>query len=159
MNTTVQYAEQLCKRRGLRWTALRQRVFEILVQATAPMSAYDILAQLDDDPNSRRKPSAPPTVYRALDFLMSQGLVHRLAQLNAYVPCDSPDCHHNGYFLICKQCGEVTEIVDDRIDSAVKLALAERDFIGSDHNIEITGRCLKCQAKGAPTYRNDSHLR
>ena len=98
-------AAVLCTRRGARLTRLRRRVLELVWQGHAAVKAYDILHEL----GSAAGTAKPPTVYRALDFLMAHGLVHRLESLNAYVGCPDPDAAHEGQFLICDACGAVSE--------------------------------------------------
>jgi len=77
-------AETICARQGLRLTALRKRVLELVWASHKPLGAYDILGVLSDEDGRR---AAPPTVYRALDFLLENGLVHRIASLNAITDC------------------------------------------------------------------------
>src|SRR3546814_13619005 len=81
-------ADSLCARQGVRLTALRKRVLELVWQSHKPLGAYDILAQLTEQDGRR---AAPPTVYRALDFLLENGLVHRIASLNAFIGCNHPE--------------------------------------------------------------------
>src|SRR5918999_799750 len=90
-------AAVLCDQRGARLTPLRRRVLELVWRGHEPVGAYDLLAQMGR--------AAPPTVYRALDFLIEQGLVHRIESLNAYVGCDRPEAAHASQFLICTDCG------------------------------------------------------
>ena len=101
-------AERLCAHRGARLTMLRRRVLERVWRSHAPVGAYDILDTLRT--GSRR--AAPPTVYRALAFLIEHGLVHRLESRNAYVGCAMPAVPHSGQFLICHDCGSVGELAD-----------------------------------------------
>src|SRR5690606_9768433 len=101
IDAALDRAAELCARRGARLTRLRRRVLELVWQGHAAVKAYDLLAELE-----RKGASAkPPTVYRALDFLMAHGLVHRLESLNSYVGCPQPDAPHAGQFLICDSCG------------------------------------------------------
>jgi Fur family zinc uptake transcriptional regulator len=83
----------LCAQKGLRLTALRRRVLELVWQSHKPLGAYDILAVLSEQDGRR---AAPPTVYRALDFLLENGLVHRISSLNAFVGCDAPGTRASG---------------------------------------------------------------
>ena len=93
-------AEEVCRRRGLRLTETRRRVLEIVWNSHKPVGAYDILEELGRD----GKRPAPPTVYRALDFLIEAWLVHRLDSLSAFIGCSDPSHAHTGQFLICSEC-------------------------------------------------------
>ncbi|MDO6806861.1 transcriptional repressor, partial [Wenyingzhuangia sp. 1_MG-2023] len=77
------------------------RVLELIWQSHKPVGAYELLPALANDGFN----SAPPTVYRALDFLLDLGLVHRLHSLNAYVGCNHPGANHPVCFFICEHCG------------------------------------------------------
>ena len=99
-------ADALCARQGVRLTELRRRVLELVWQSHKPLGAYDILAVLSETDGRR----APPTVYRALDFLQENGLVHRIASLNAFVGCNNPEHSHQGQFLICRTCHTAIEL-------------------------------------------------
>lgn len=139
----IRQAERLCRQRGVRLTRQRLCVLEILARAGAPQSAYDILAAL-----RRRWPgAAPPTVYRALEFLQRQGLVHRLATLQAYVTCDHPDRPHGGQFLICSDCGRVEELEDPAVESSLEHAAEAAGFRPAGEVVELTGHCWHCQRR------------
>ena len=93
-------AAALCRDRGVRLTPIRRRVLELVWSGHRPLGAYDILDALQ----AERRGAAPPTVYRALDFLREQGLVHRIESRNSFVGCPDPDTPHGGQFLICRTC-------------------------------------------------------
>jgi len=99
-------AEQLCSLSGARLTPLRKEILELILNATGPVGAYDLLAKLK---SASERPAAPPTVYRTLDFLLGKGLIHRLTSINAYIPCCHPREGHQAAFLICTQCHIVKE--------------------------------------------------
>jgi Fur family zinc uptake transcriptional regulator len=108
-------AARLCTERGARLTPLRRRVLELIWRGHAPakhapVRAYDLLARLSD----KGARAAPPTVYRALEFLLAHGLIHRIESLNAYVGCMHPEGAHGGQFLICEDCGAAAEVHDPR---------------------------------------------
>lgn len=133
-------AETLCQQRGARLTDLRRRVLEIIWSSATPLGAYTILDVLRDD----GRQGAPPTVYRALDFLLAQGLIHRLASLNVFTGCRRPGGHHSGQFLICRDCGRVSELSNPAIDELLR---AETDACGFEalaQIVEILGRCPDC---------------
>ena len=144
-------AERLCARRGARLTKLRRRVLECVWHSHAPVGAYEILDALRTD--SRR--AAPPTVYRALAFLIEQGLVHRLESRNAYVGCAMPAAPHSGQFLICRACGSVGEVVDSAIARTVARRAQEIGFSLQDQMIELNGVCPQCRDAGAAQALGD----
>jgi Fur family zinc uptake transcriptional regulator len=138
-------AEAICAERGARLTPIRRRVLEIVWRGHRPTGAYAILEAL----RGRKRAAAPPTVYRALDFLIGQGLVHRLESLNAYVGCPQPGAGHASQFLICTGCGEVTELGDANIATAARRRAATAGFAVDRLTIELAGRCPDCLARAA----------
>ena len=140
-------ADTLCQERGVRLTELRRRVLEILWNSPTPLGAYAILDVLRAD----GRPGAPPTVYRALDFLLEQGLIHRLASLNVFVGCRQPDNRHGGQFLICRDCGQVNELSSPAVEELLRAEAAVRDFEVLAQMVEVLGRCPDCQ-RGAVSH-------
>jgi len=138
-------AEAICAARGARLTPIRRRVLEIVWRGHRPMGAYGILEALSGKDGA----AAPPTVYRALDFLIAQGLVHRLESLNAYVGSAQPEAGHVSQFLICTGCGEVTELGDGNIAVSAKKRAAAAGFTVDRLTIELAGRCPNCAARAA----------
>jgi len=134
-------AARLCRDRGVRLTALRARVLEIVWQSHKPLGAYDILAVLAAEGRS----AAPPTVYRALEFLLEQGLVHRLSSLNAFVGCSRPGHTGSGQFLICKTCGNAAELNDSGVERAITRSALSQGFDAVQHTVEISGVCPECR--------------
>ncbi|MEO0425741.1 MAG: Fur family transcriptional regulator [Pseudomonadota bacterium] len=141
---TLDRIEALCKTRGVRLTEQRRRVFLVLLEADRPLGAYDIMHALDEQSAEGAPKTAPPTVYRALEFLQAQGFVHRIASIQAFVPCAEPDHKHAGQFLICSDCGRVDELDDQRLGRTVGAAATARGF-ASDSHVEVTTRCDDCQ--------------
>ena len=134
-------AEQLCASTGARLTPLRKEVLELILNATAPMGAYDLLAKIKSESD---RPAAPPTVYRTLDFLLEKGLIHRLTSINAYIPCCHPREGHQAAFLICTQCKVVKEGSSSGLTHQLEL-LAQSDQFSPHHSIiEISGICQQC---------------
>ena len=140
-------AAELCARRGARLTDLRRRVLELVWQGHSAVKAYDLLRALGGV-DGRAK---PPTVYRALDFLMAHGLVHRLESLNSYVGCPRPERSHHGQFLICEICGAVSEFEAPAIRGAIAEEAAELGFAVQQQTVEARGTCRACRAAGAGT--------
>ncbi|MBT8100668.1 MAG: transcriptional repressor [Gammaproteobacteria bacterium] len=139
----IAVAEAICLERGLRFTPTRRRVLELVWGSHKPIGAYDLLARLGDDARS----AAPPTVYRALDFLVEAGLVHRLDSLNAFIGCPDPADSHAGQFLICRVCRSVTELGDAQIESLVRDRAGAFGFTAIRQMLEIEGLCERCQSR------------
>lgn len=140
-------AEALCRSRGVRLTRIRQQVLEALYATHRPLGAYDIADALsrDDDQRGRRQ-LAPITIYRALNFLLEQGLVHRLTSRNAFVACPHGHSQHDlVVFLICEDCGSVDELSSAPLTSAVSDLLNQQQFEPGMQVMEITGRCSHCR--------------
>jgi Fur family zinc uptake transcriptional regulator len=142
LDAALAKAEKACRERGLRLTRLRRRVLELVWGSHAPVKAYDLLDALRDE----HRAAAPPTVYRALEFLQRQGLVHRLESLNAYVGCGQPGHGHSSQFLICRRCGQVAELEDPDIIDLIAKRAARLGFTAETQTVEVQGRCGKCRA-------------
>jgi Fur family transcriptional regulator, zinc uptake regulator len=131
-------AEARCAAEQERLTAPRRRVLELLLEAEAPLKAYDLIAAFGDEP------AKPPTVYRALEFLERLGFAHRIESLNAYVPCRMEAERHSAAFLICECCGAAQEFEPD---FARELAAAEQaGYAVRSVTLEARGLCAECRA-------------
>ena len=137
----METAADFCASRGARLTALRSRVLELVLQSHQPIGAYELLGLL----RKERGNAQPPTVYRALNFLLDLGLVHRVKSLNAYISCCTPNTKHNAQFLICSDCGTASEISDTRLDKAINTLAKEAQFSVVNRSIEVEGKCPNCQ--------------
>jgi Fur family zinc uptake transcriptional regulator len=147
VETALDRAETVCHARGVRLTELRRQVLELVWRRHEPVGAYDLLDEL----KTTHRRAAPPTVYRALEFLMDQGLVHRLESLNAYIGCTRPEVLHAGQFLICTRCGSIGELDDAEIAEAVSRRAAALGFTVERQTIEVRGICADCSAETAAT--------
>ena len=127
-------------------TQLRRRVLELLWATGGPASAYHLIeaVQLRDS-----RPVAPPTVYRALNFLMEQGLASKIESLNAYVPCIHPEREHDCLFFICGDCRESVELEDPRIGGLLAEDAAALGFVATRRTVEVEGICARCAEAGA----------
>lgn len=147
IDTALQSAVALCQQKGMRLTPIRKRVFELVWQSHKPMGAYDLLPTLADEGFN----SAPPTVYRALDFLLELGLIHRLASLNAYIGCSQPAAHQSlqensaTCFLLCQCCGQVEEIYQTQWQQSVEQLAQQQNFQVAQSMTEVLGLCSLCQ--------------
>ena len=145
-------AETVVQRRGAALTPIRREVLSQLVEAKKPVGAYALLDQIKR-PKGRMMPA---TVYRALDFLMEHGFVHRIESMNAFVACNDlahPDHEgdhrgsHGGQFLICTGCGLTLELEDGRIAADLRRAAEQRGFSLNQLTVEMRGRCESCRAE------------
>ena len=105
VSTALTTAAQLCGVRGVQLTPIRQQVLELIWENHKAVKAYDLLDRLKPQMDAAK----PATVYRALDFLIEQGLIHRVESLNAFVGCRCSDHQHEQLLLICNHCQEVEE--------------------------------------------------
>ena len=133
-------AAQACALRGARLTELRRQVLRLILESDGPVTAYQLLDRLRE----ARKGAVPPTVYRAVDFLMEQRLIHKLARLNAFIPCAESGHQHPVQFLICRQCGTVAEIEDHAAAQALDDAAERQGFHPRNTVVEIEGTCAHC---------------
>lgn len=146
-------ATEQSRARGVRFTPLRQQVYELVLQANKPIGAYDLITQLqqirlaNSTENDDKTPInvAPPTVYRSLEFLLSEGLIHQLTSINAYVPCCHPRAEHTAAFLICERCLRVQECSSLPIQEIMSFAEQDAGFKVARSVIELSGICKTCQ--------------
>jgi len=155
MDIALDRAAAACLARGAQLTVLRRQVLALVLEAEQPIGAYALLDRL----RATRSGAAPPTIYRALDFLLEQGLIHRLERLNAFIACDQ---RHHGHdhahdhphqFLICGACGATAEICDSDVAEAVSAAAARAGFRVQRATVEVEGFCAGCAA--SPVIQRD----
>ena len=142
----VALATAICHERGVQMTAQRKGVLELLWASRGPTSAYELMEAL-----KRRDSRAvtPPTVYRALDFLMAQGFVSKIESLNAYVPCVHPERDHDCLFFICRDCRTSVEFENPRIAALLAEDAAGFGFVVTRRTVEVEGRCARCAESAA----------
>lgn len=136
----LERADAHCRKEGLRFTPLRRRTLEILLENHAAMGAYDVLERL----NSEGLGSKPPIAYRALSFLVEHGFAHRIERLNAYVACHHLGEEHVPAFMICTVCGAVGECVASADRSGLTLQARDSGFRVEHTVLEMTGQCARC---------------
>lgn len=138
----IAHAESICAARSERLTPMRRRVLEALLASHAPLGAYELIDRLAADGGR----PAPITIYRALDFLRMQGLVHRIESRNAFIACVH---NHEGadpvVFLICETCGAVGEADSSAVADTIRSASRHAGFTPKSPVIEITGICAHCK--------------
>jgi Fur family zinc uptake transcriptional regulator len=142
LRSTLAHAEELCRREGTKLTPGRRRVLEILAEEGRPLGAYDLIERIAA---ATGKHPAPISVYRALDFLLENGLVHRLASRNAFLACAHGHTHEEPVvFLICETCGGVTEVTSKPLHREIAALGADSGFAPQSQVLEITGFCCTC---------------
>ena len=137
-------AEALADTNGARLTPVRRRVLAILSEAHRAMGAYEVLERLAEDGYGKQ----PPVAYRALDFLVEQGLANRIQRLNAYAACLSAERDHAPVFLICRGCEQVAEADATALRGALQDLAAGSEFIPERITVELLGLCARCRAEG-----------
>jgi Fur family zinc uptake transcriptional regulator len=140
VDAMLDQAALLCAGRGAQLTDLRRQVLGLVLASDQPVGAYALLDQL----KATRAGAAPPTIYRALDFLLEQGLIHRIERLNAFVGCVSAGHAHAHQFLICRQCGHAAELHDHAVEHALGEAARRIGFTPARMTVEMEGLCAGC---------------
>ncbi len=142
MRKALAAAEAMCAQRGERLTEIRRAAYAELLEAGQPLSAYELLQRLQ---SRLDKPLAPPTVYRPLEFLVQQGLAHRLESTHAFMACDHPaDHHHQVLYLVCTDCGGAEEVRAPAVDGLIAQTASSHGFVLKRQVTEVQGRCGDC---------------
>lgn len=136
----IKNAEELCLKASLNLTPIRKKVLEIISSNHKPARAYDLLAKLKDAGFSDK----PPTIYRALDFLIENRLVHKLNTINAYTACFNEESEEISCFLICEICQEIDEFQDEDLNKVLANIGKKRGIEIKNLNLEIGFKCQKC---------------
>lgn len=144
-----------CREGGIQITALRERVLDLVLQQSGVIKAYTVLSLMQEQSDT---PVAPPTAYRALDFWVEQGVLHKVAAVNGYVLCSHAqhDCgsrcrhhadgaHHSAFILVCTECGAVDEQSLSKEWLALQEAVAGGGFAIKEEHVVLTGICKSCQ--------------
>ena len=139
-------AGAICAARGLRLTPARARTLEILLESHKALGAYDVLERLAADGLGTQ----PPVAYRALDFLVTNGLAHRIEKLNAYVACAHSGGAHAPAFLICRKCRMVAETASDTAQDGLGACADALGFAIEAQVVELEGLCPACRLEGPP---------
>lgn len=140
----IRTAERVCADRGAKLTPIRREILEMIWASHKAVKAYDLLDQLKPVDRTAK----PTTVYRALDFLLEQGLIHRVESLNAFVGCSCSERKHEQLLLICSACEQVEERPAPKVMTALDQEMAEAGFIIHRKAIEVHGICARCAASG-----------
>lgn len=144
----LEAATNHCRSQGKRLTQQRRQVLSLLLATDTPATAYQLLDRLKQKylPNAQ-----PPTIYRALDFFLDTGLIHRIEANNTYIACDHIQCshaHRPTQFLLCDICGGATEttLKPEQI-RAMQESAAQYGFALNDRSLELHGVCKQCQTE------------
>ena len=139
----VAQVERACEARGLRLTPLRASALRLIADAGRPLKAYELLDRM----KATHEGAAPPTVYRALDFLLENGFIHKLSSINAFVACHHPGAERHAVpFLICDRCQAAVELEDDRIVQLLDERARALGFTPRAQTLEVHGVCARCAA-------------
>ena len=142
----VDAVERACRERGLRLTPIRARVLGLIADAGQPIKAYDLLDRVREGEGPGA--AAPPTVYRALDFLLANGFIHKLQSVNAFVACHHPStAQHSVPFLICDRCHAAVELEDRQVVAALDERARALGFVPQAQTLEVHGLCARCSQK------------
>ncbi len=154
VESALAVAEALCQRRGRRFTPIRRKVLELLLQHERSLKAYELL----DEIRAIYPNATPPTVYRALDFLLEEGLVHRVETLNSFMACgDAAGAPHN-LLVVCTRCGNVAEIHDDIVRNRLADRIRTTGYRLAGEEIEVKALCVECQTDADRPAHDKCHV-
>lgn len=138
-------AEARCLAEGLRFTPVRRKTLAILLQQHRALGAYEILDRLRDAGFG----SQPPVAYRALEFLVANGFVHKIERLNAFIACANSGVAHSPAFMICRQCDAVAETQSMPMRGVLGDAAKAAGFVIEKTVVEAEGLCPTCVDQAA----------
>ena len=144
VETALEKARVLCEESHIKLTPIREAVLKTIWTSHQPLGAYDVVDNLALSAYTGKRIKAP-TVYRAIEFLLNLGLIHRIASLNAYIGRSFPEKDHNDFFLICRICRATAECSTEQIGDIVLHAAERVGFQVELSIIEVTGLCPRCQ--------------
>ena len=142
IESALSRAQLICKIRGARLTPVRRRVLELILSSDQPAGAYALLAEL----RRGRGKLGPPTVYRALEFLLANKLIHKVETSSAFIACADIEHPHESQFMICDDCGATEELRDDEIVQSLRRLGEGRGFAVERQVIEARGLCPACRS-------------
>lgn len=141
IDTLLDKAQALCDGRGARFTTVRRKVLKLMLQTSGAISAYELLDSLKiTDPSAK-----PPTVYRALDFLLEQHFIHRVESQNAFIACNDFSDSHQLQLFICQKCQDVQEVHSPQIQQSINDQARLNDFQVKTQTVEAYGLCHQCR--------------
>jgi Fur family transcriptional regulator, zinc uptake regulator len=141
VSARLDVAETLCAERGRRLTPIRRKVLELLLRHGRSLKAYELLEEM----RGVHPGAAPPTVYRALDFLVEEGLIHRLDAVNAWSACHDAEGAPHDLLVVCTCCGKVAEISDPALSHQLAERVKKTGYVLATHETELRALCPQCQ--------------
>ncbi len=140
ISTSLFELEKYCKESNQKLSKVRRKVLEILLESHKALGAYEILDKL----KANGFPSQPPVAYRAINFLLQVGFVHKIEKFNSYIACSNPGKFHKPAFLICRKCNLVSETNQKTSNQKIFLEAKNNNFFVENSIIEIIGVCQNC---------------
>lgn len=134
-------AEERCAAARARLTPIRRAVLQLIWQNHRPLGAYSIVEQL---PSVIGSPIRAPSVYRAIEFLLELGLIHRLPSRNAFIGCPFPGSEHSDVFMVCRHCGSAAELSNDHLNQVIAETSERAGFRLESQTVELSGLCASC---------------
>ena len=153
LEARLRTAESLCEQRGSRLTPIRRKVLEILLSHGRSLKAYELL----DEIKQVQSNATPPTVYRALDFLVEQGLIHRLDAVNAWTACHDAAGEPHDLLIVCTSCGRVAELSDPALSAQLTQKVTDSGFILTNLETELRALCQACHASQGEADHGHTH--
>ena len=138
---TIKRVKELCENRKLNLTPSRSKIMFALIGQKKPKTAYEILEHIHKKDSSAK----PATIYRALDFLCTNGFAHRIESDNTYVACDGNESAHVAQFLICISCKQAIEFHSHKATTEISKKAKKEGFKITDEILEAKGFCQNCQ--------------
>ena len=135
------HARHYCELHNLRLTPLREQVLTLIANSSGPAKAYALLDQLKQNHDA----AAPPTIYRAVDFLLEHGFIHKIESINAFVACPHPGQSHVAQFLLCDQCKSAVEIDSSQLPELLHEIAKSQNFSAKKLVVEVHGLCSQCR--------------
>lgn len=136
----IKKAKIFCDKNGARFTDPRKFVLEILIKSKKALTAYEVLENLSEYLDNPK----PPTAYRAIEFWTDAGFIHRIESMNAYIVCGAGHNHTGSQFMICDDCGDVSEAHLCHVPEALLSRTKASNFNLNHWSIELHGQCSTC---------------
>lgn len=140
IKNALERADKICAESGVRLTPIRKKVLELIWQSHKPVKAYDLLSQLSTQEHTEK----PPTVYRALEFLLENHLIHKIESCNGYIGCELDHDSVDTKFFICNKCDQVQEVHEPKLTKTLLETSKKQGFVPDQMSIEIHGTCANC---------------
>ena len=154
LKAALRLAREICQKNKVNLTPTKEQVLKLIWQSHRPIGAYQIQDQLA---RISGKAVAPPTVYRALQFLIRVGLVHKIPSLNSFIACPFPNSPQSNLFLICEECGNIAEVSCSSVDYLMQKTCRNANFNLNSKNIELFGLCVLCIESNTPKTTTEDY--